>query len=107
MSDGGGFPFQQAILGTPARYPTNQLNFDSLSRDIIKFYGYKLSPTRLLPLSLAVHMLVKSQSGPGSMRETGSSGCAGMTLRDGMGREVQDAGYNPWLIHVNVWQNPL
>ena len=34
-----------------------------------------------------------------------------MTLRDGMGREVgrevQDVGYNPWLIHVNVWQNPL
>ena len=31
VSDGGGFPFQQAILGTPARYPTNQLNFDTVS----------------------------------------------------------------------------
>ena len=111
VSDGGGFPFQQAILGTPGRYPTNQLNFDALSRNIIKFHGYKLSPTRLLPLSLEVHMLVKRQSGPGSRHVTGRSGCSGMTLRDGVGRgggrEVQDGGHNPWLIHVNVWQKPL
>jgi len=36
-----------------------------------------------------------------------------MTLRDwdeeGGGRWVQDGGhmYNPWLIHMNVWQKPL
>ena len=34
VSDGGGFPFQQAILGTPARYPTNQLNFDTVYPEI-------------------------------------------------------------------------
>ena len=34
--------------------------------------------------------------------------CSGMTLRDGMGRVV-GGGFrmgNPWLIHVNVRQNP-
>ena len=35
-----------------------------------------------------------------------------MTLRDGMGREMGGgSGWGthvyPWLIHVNVWQNPL
>ena len=45
------------------------------------------------------------------MHETGAQGwCTGKTQRDGMGREV-GSGWgthvNPWLIHVNVWQNPL
>ena len=47
------------------------------------------------------------------MHETGAQGwCTGMTLRDGMGREVGGGSgwgtyVQPWLIHVNVWQNPL
>ena len=37
--------------------------------------------------------------------------CTGMTLRDGMGREVggefrTGVHVHPWLIHVNVWQKP-
>ena len=36
--------------------------------------------------------------------------CTGMTLRDGMGREVGGGSgwgthVHPWWIHVNVWQN--
>ena len=47
------------------------------------------------------------------MHETSAQGwCTGMTQRDGMGREVRGGSgwgtyVNPWLIHVNVWQNPL
>ena len=47
------------------------------------------------------------------MHETSAQGwCTGMTLRDGMGREVGGGlGWgthvNPWLINVNVWQKPL
>ena len=38
--------------------------------------------------------------------------CTGMTLSDGMGREVgRGSGWgthvDPWLIHVNVWQKQL
>ena len=37
----------------------------------------------------------------------GASWCTGMTLRDGMGREVGGRTHvHPWLIHVNVWQKP-
>ena len=37
--------------------------------------------------------------------------CTGMTLRDGMGREVGGGSgwgqhVHPWLIRVNVWQKP-
>ena len=50
------------------------------------------------------------------MHETGW--CTGMTLRDGMGREVgvelgdrREVGWGTdvhlWLIPVNVWQKPL
>jgi len=40
------------------------------------------------------------------------SQCTGMTLRDGMRREVEGGSgwgthVHPWLIHVNVWQKPL
>ena len=43
------------------------------------------------------------------MRQGAQGWCTGMTLRDGMGREVGgDSGWgthvHPWLIHVNVWQ---
>ena len=54
---------------------------------------------------------VKRITSPGSMHETGCQGwCTGMTLRDGMGREVggefrMGTHVHPWLIHVNVWQN--
>ena len=47
------------------------------------------------------------------MHEVGHSNwCSGTTLRDGLGREVGEglrmgAHVHPWLIHVNVWQNPL
>jgi len=46
------------------------------------------------------------------MRQGAQGWCTGMTLRDGKGREL-GAGLGwgtyvyPWLIHVNVWQNPL
>ena len=38
--------------------------------------------------------------------------CSGMTLRDGMGREVGErfrwgTHEHPWLIHVDVWLKPL
>ena len=46
------------------------------------------------------------------MRQDAQGWCPGMTLRDGMGREVGEGGSgwethaHPWLIHVNVWQKP-
>ena len=46
------------------------------------------------------------------MRQGAQGWCTGMTLRDGMGREVgSGSGWgqhvHPWLIHVNVMQKPL
>ena len=46
------------------------------------------------------------------MRQGAQGWCTGMTLRDGLGREVGGgSGYGtpvyPWLIHVNVWHKPL
>ena len=46
------------------------------------------------------------------MRQGAQRWCTGTTLRDGMGREVGggsgwETHVHPWLIHVNVWQNPL
>ena len=46
------------------------------------------------------------------MRQGVQGWCTGMTLRDGMGRDVEGASgwrthVHPWLIHVNVWQKPL
>ena len=47
------------------------------------------------------------------MRQGAQGWCTGMTLRDGMGREVGSGGsgwethVHPWLIHVNVWQKAL
>ena len=46
------------------------------------------------------------------MRQGAQGWCTGMTLRDGIGREVGgDPGWgkhvHQWLIHVNVWQKPL
>ena len=43
------------------------------------------------------------------MRQGAQGQCTGMTLRDGMEREVGgDSGWgthvHPWLIQVNVWQ---
>ena len=42
------------------------------------------------------------------MRQGAQGWCTGMTLRDGMGREILEGGthVSPWLIHVNVWQKP-
>ena len=44
------------------------------------------------------------------MRQGTQGQCTGMTLRDGMGREVgggfrMGTHVHPWLIHVSVWQN--
>ena len=56
---------------------------------------------------------MKQITSPGWMHETSVQGwCTGKIQRDGMGREVGGvsgwgAHVNPWLIHVNVWQNPL
>ena len=55
----------------------------------------------------------KDKCSLGWMHETSAQGwCTGMTQRDGMGREEGGGSgwgthVNPWLIHVNVWQNPL
>ena len=43
------------------------------------------------------------------MRQGVQGWCTGMTLRDGVGREVgggfrMGTHVHPWLIHVNVWQ---
>jgi len=43
------------------------------------------------------------------MRQGVHGQCTGMTLRDGMGRgggSGWGTHVHPWLIHVNVWQNP-
>ena len=37
------------------------------------------------------------------MRQGAQGWCTGMTLKDGIEREV-GAHVHPWLIHVNVWQ---
>ena len=48
-----------------------------------------------------------------NLDETGHSGlCSGMSLRDGLGREVEGGSgwrthIHPWLIHVTLWQKPL
>ena len=44
------------------------------------------------------------------MHRQGAQGrCTGLTLKDGMGREV-GSGWgthvHPWLIHVSIWQKP-
>ena len=46
------------------------------------------------------------------MRQGAQGWGTGMTLRDGMEREVGGSSgwgthVHPWLIHVNVWQKPL
>ena len=46
------------------------------------------------------------------MRQGAQGWYTGMTLRDGMGREVlvgSGCGTHvyPWVIHVSVWQKPL
>ena len=46
------------------------------------------------------------------MKRSAQGWCIGMTLRDGMGRDVgAGSGWgtyvHPWLIHVKVWQKPL
>ena len=46
------------------------------------------------------------------MRQGTQGWCTGMTLRDGMRREMEGVSgwgthVHPWLIHVNVWQKPL
>ena len=56
---------------------------------------------------------VKEITSLGWMHETSAQGwCTGKTQRDGWGgRWEGGSGWgthvNPWLIHVNVWQNPL
>ena len=56
------------------------------------------------------HMWNRSPVQVPCMRQVAQGGCTGMTLGDGMGREV-GRGFRtgntctPWLIHVNVWQN--
>ena len=54
---------------------------------------------------------VKQITSPGCMYETSvRASCTGKTQRDEMEREVgggirMGTHVNPWLIHVNVWQN--
>ena len=58
--------------------------------------------------------IVKQSTSPGGMHETsGRAWCTGKTQRDPVEREVGGGGLGwgihvtPWLIHVNIWQNPL
>ena len=57
--------------------------------------------------------IVKQITSPGWMHETSARAwCTGKTQRDWVEREVEGwSGWGihvtPWLIHVNVWQNPL
>ena len=57
--------------------------------------------------------LVKQTTSPGWMHETSAwAWCTGKTQRDQVEREVGGGigigiHVTPWLIHVNVWQNPL
>ena len=58
------------------------------------------------------HMWNRSPVQVRCMRQGAQGWCSGMTLRDGMGREVRGASgwgthVHPWLIHVNVWEKPL
>ena len=56
---------------------------------------------------------VKQVTSPGWMHETSAwAWCTGKTQRDWVEREVGGGSgwgthVNPWLIHFNVWQNPL
>ena len=56
---------------------------------------------------------VKQISSPGSMHETGCSGLVHWDDSEGWDGEEGVRGgqdgeqVHPWLIHVNVWQNPL
>ena len=55
------------------------------------------------------HMWNRSPVQVQCMRQGAQGWCTGITLRDGMGREVErGSGWgthvHPWLIHVNVWQ---
>ena len=57
------------------------------------------------------HMWNRSPVQVQCMRQSAQGWCTGMTLRDGMGREVGGGSgwgthVHPWLIHVNVWQKP-
>ena len=57
--------------------------------------------------------IVKQITSPGGMHETSARAwCTGKTQRNRVEREVEGgSGWGihatPWLIHVNVWQNPL
>ena len=57
--------------------------------------------------------IVKQITSPGWMHETSARGwCTGKTQRNQVEREVGGGSgwgthVTPWLIHVNVWQNPL
>ena len=57
--------------------------------------------------------IMKQITSPGWMHETSARAwCTGKTQRDWVEREVGGGSgrgihVNPWLIHVNVWQNPL
>ena len=58
------------------------------------------------------HMWNRSPVQVRCMRQGAQGWCTGMTLRDGMGKEVGGGpGWgthvHPWLIHVNVCQKPL
>ena len=64
-------------------------------------------------LRMILHHNVKQISSPGSCTRQGTQGrCTGMTLRDGMGREVGE-GFRmgntctPMADSCNVWQKPL
>ena len=57
------------------------------------------------------HMSDRSPVQVWCMRWGAQGWCTGMTLRDGMGREMgrgfKMGNTSTWLIHVNVWQKPL
>ena len=64
-------------------------------------------------IETCVLSIVKQITSPGWMHETSARAwCTGKTQKDWVEREMGGGSgggihVNPWLIHVNVWQNPL
>ena len=64
-------------------------------------------------ITACILSIVKQITSPGWMHETSTwAWCTGKTQRNRVEREVGggsgwEVHLTPWLIHVNVWQNPL
>ena len=74
---------------------------------------WEKATVRCFKRTACILSMVKQITSPGGMHETSARAwCTGKTQRDWVEREVGGGSgwgthVNPWLIHVNVWQNPL